>query len=394
MHLEHQDLTLWYGTSDAPAPEGSVLVGTKIAITVGIKPVDITNKIELLYKVNEGVAEKIVAEWLRHDIVEQAQYFIAYFPTFNVGDIVQYTVIGRLAGRQVPSPEEASQFKSSFRVISVDARSMNTEIDRENPPIDNSSANITNEDDIPTSLEEVTPSTEQSQELPATVPNLENRLNIIHSVLDDANHQALVSEAITASKGDITSALNSLQDRMPSATLQKATLAHSLADLSDDHLPVVKALAEHPDVNNLRDVALHFNVEKLAALVDPKTVSESVTGATDDEKKQNFAVTMHDKLFTAEPTAVLQRMVQNSEVPIADANLRTGVGNFLANQPDFNIRTTSIYTALQHPEAFKDIAEEHKEGVVEHLKTLQRVQAIGPTPGAVSQLMKADFRPD
>src|SRR5204862_2250109 len=77
--------------------------------------------------------------------------------------------------------------------------------------------------------------------------------------------------------------------------------------------------------------------------------------------------------------------------PIVDTNLRAGVVSFLDNQPDFNTRTTSIYTALKHPEAFKGIADEHRPEVVENLKTLQRVQAISPIPEAVPILMKANL---
>jgi hypothetical protein len=160
---------------------------------------------------------------------------------------------------------------------------------------------------------------------------------------------------------------------------------------SDDQVSVVKALANEPAVMNLRDVALRFNVEKLTALVDPHAVPENTPGVTVEEKQKNYALTLHNKLFTAEPTAVLHRMVQDAEVPIADTNVRTGIASFLDNQPDFNIRTTSVYTALKHPDAFKGIADEHRAGVVEHVKTLQRVQAISPIPAAVPALMKANL---
>jgi len=108
---------------------------------------------------------------------------------------------------------------------------------------------------------------------------------------------------------------------------------------------------------------LRFNVEKLTALVDPNIVPANTVGATDDEKKKNFAIALHNKLFTAEPTAVLHRMVRDPDVPIADTNVRTGIASFLDNQPDFNIRTTSVYTALKHPDAFKGIADEHRASV-------------------------------
>jgi hypothetical protein len=174
--------------------------------------------------------------------------------------------------------------------------------------------------------------------------------------------------------------------------LQKVALAQSLADWSGDNVPVVKAvLAAQPDLTNLRDVALRYNVEKLTALVNPKAVPETTPGATPDEKHRNFAVGLRQRLFVAEPTAVLHRMVEDAEVPIADVSVRSGITQFLSSQPDFNIRTTSIYTALKHPEALKDIPDEHRATVVDHLKTLQRVQAISPVLEAVPALMKANL---
>jgi hypothetical protein len=186
-------------------------------------------------------------------------------------------------------------------------------------------------------------------------------------------------------------ALASLKGKLSGAALQKVALAHSLAVWSDNHVSVVKAISEHADITNLREVALRFNIDKLTAMVDPHIVPANTAGATADEKKKNFATALYNKLFTAEPIAMLHRMVQDAEVPFTDANHRMGVASFLSNQPEFNIRTTSVYTALKHPDAFKGIADEHRAGVVEQLKTLQRVQAISPIPEAIPVLFKANL---
>jgi len=221
--------------------------------------------------------------------------------------------------------------------------------------------------------------------------NLEARIKTLHAVLTKKGDRQIVAKALRAADGDMPAALASLKDKLPEAALQKVALAHSLAVLSGDNVSIVKALATNPEVKSLRDVALRFNVEKLSALLDPEALPEDTPGATVEEKKKNYAVALHSKLFAAETSAVLQRMVRDAEVPIADTNLRAGVVSFLDNQPDFNIRTTSIYTALKHPEAFKGIADEHRPEVVENLKTLQRVQAISPIPEAVPILMKANL---
>jgi hypothetical protein len=383
MHFEHQGISLWFGTADTSAPSETVPAGTEVTITIAVQPISASNRVELLYRVNQGELEILAAKRRpSHSSISQAQYFIALLPAFRAGDLVEYSAICHCAGRQVPSLEEVDHFAGSFRVIESGTEPAPSITANESlPPEPVVVASPSNEVPLPSEGDATTP-------LPSL--NLETRINTIKTVLTSKKHQKAVDSALRAANGDMPTAIQTLTEKLPEALLQKIALAHSLADFSDDHMPVVKALIEHPDVNNLRDVALNFNTEKLAKLVDPTAVSEKISGATDDEKKQNFAVALHNKLFESEPTAVLQRMVQNAEVPIADANLRTGVGNFLANQPDFNIRTTSIYTALQHPEAFKDIAEEYQEGVVDHLKTLQRVQAISPTPLAVPQLMMAN----
>src|SRR5690242_3977810 len=122
--------------------------------------------------------------------------------------------------------------------------------------------------------------------MPSQTFNLDNRINTITSLLSKKSEQQLVGGALQAANGDWTIAMESLKDKLPPDTLQKADLAHSLAVLSDDNVAVVKAVAEQPDVNNLRDVALRFNAEKLAAAVDPQAVPADTPGATDEEKKK------------------------------------------------------------------------------------------------------------
>ncbi len=222
---------------------------------------------------------------------------------------------------------------------------------------------------------------------------IRTRMKTLKSVMTDTQHEKPMSEALNDANGDWSKALIVLKDkkRVPAETLQRLDLAHSLADWSRDHVKVVKALADDTTVKSMRDVALHFNVEKLTALVDSDSLPKDAAGDTTEEKKKNFAINLNRKLFRSEPTAVLHRMVKEAEVPIADVKAAAGVASFLDNQPEFNIHTTSIYTAFKNPKAFENISEEHRPAVVEHMKTLQRVQAISPVPEAVPVLMKANL---
>lgn len=105
--------------------------------------------------------------------------------------------------------------------------------------------------------------------------NLETRISALNAPLTEQAHQQAVDAALRAANGDMPTAMASLKEQLPEASLQKIALAHSLADLLDDNVPVVKALAEQPDVTNLRDLALRFNVEKLVPVVDPQAVPET-----------------------------------------------------------------------------------------------------------------------
>lgn len=229
--------------------------------------------------------------------------------------------------------------------------------------------------------------------LPKVFFSIKTRMKTLKSVMIDAQNEKTVSEALNEANGDWPKALIVLKDKkeVPAETLQRLDLAHSLADWSSDHVPVVKALADNTTVKSMSDVALYFNVEKLTALVDSDSLPEDVAGATAEEKKNNFATSLNRKLFRSEPTAVLHRMVNEAEIPIAKPKVRAGIDSILSNQPDFNIRTTSVYTILKKPEAFKDIAEEDRPEVIENMKALSRVQAISPVPEAVPILMKANL---
>jgi hypothetical protein len=77
--------------------------------------------VEVHYRVNGGLTAIAAADPVRH--TRKAQYFRARLPALRAGDIVEYLPICRCAGRQVPSPDQARQFASSFRVTDAQAKS-------------------------------------------------------------------------------------------------------------------------------------------------------------------------------------------------------------------------------------------------------------------------------
>jgi Tc toxin complex TcA C-terminal TcB-binding domain/ABC toxin N-terminal region/Neuraminidase-like domain/Salmonella virulence plasmid 28.1kDa A protein len=149
MRFEHEGISLWYGTPDAPAPGPgeAVHVGSDITITVGVRPIDASNKIEVLYRTNQGPTKSIAADWLRNDFSRRAQYFSARLPSFQAGDVVEYTVICRFAGRQVPSPEQAKHFASSFHVAGAEVKPTPGLVPKETPVGSNASTTDYSADD-------------------------------------------------------------------------------------------------------------------------------------------------------------------------------------------------------------------------------------------------------
>lgn len=233
-----------------------------------------------------------------------------------------------------------------------------------------------------------------------TIPSaLKTRLTALHPVIkgQDKDIQAIITEAFTANKGNWTATLAALHgSKVPDTTIKQLDFAHSAAIITNDNPKLVSAITTLPDINSLRDFALTHDAAAIEHLIPTNAVpADAVPADTPDAdaaaQKTAYAKTVYNQLFATEPSAVLQRMASNAELPITDANLRTGVVSFLNNQPDFNIRTTSVYKAMQHADAFKDIDDTSREAVVSQLKTLQRVQAISPGPDTVPVLMKANI---
>jgi hypothetical protein len=122
MRYEQNGISLWHGTPDAPAPEGEILASpsgraTGITITVAVQPIAARNTVEVRYRVNGGAPLRAQASLARTDVRANAQYFVASLPEFRVGETVEYSALCSCARRQVPGPEQAGKFVSSFRVV-------------------------------------------------------------------------------------------------------------------------------------------------------------------------------------------------------------------------------------------------------------------------------------
>ena len=121
MRYNHEGLTLWYGTEDTPAPEGVVESGDNLSVIAAVSPVNPSNIVSLLYRVEGGFERTVRASLLRNEHWAGRQYFRASFPRLPPGSKVEYSVIGENSGRRVPSLCAMAGPNRQFEIPRTDA---------------------------------------------------------------------------------------------------------------------------------------------------------------------------------------------------------------------------------------------------------------------------------
>jgi hypothetical protein len=121
VRLAHDRLELWYGTPDAPAPDGTTEQRRGVSVTVGVRPANPSNAVSVRYRVDSGGVETVSAPLVVNDFQERTQYFRATFPTFWSGETVEYVPVLSCEGRRAPDPAIAGTFPSSFRLSPASA---------------------------------------------------------------------------------------------------------------------------------------------------------------------------------------------------------------------------------------------------------------------------------
>jgi len=117
MRFEHQQLKLWYGTGDAPAPVDDAIAPRRGAsVTVAAQPPGPSNAVIVRYRVDAGPVQSIRAVRLRTDYRRGVEYHRAVFPDFRSGDTVAYLPVLTCSGRSAPDAATALTLPTSFRL--------------------------------------------------------------------------------------------------------------------------------------------------------------------------------------------------------------------------------------------------------------------------------------
>jgi hypothetical protein len=205
---------------------------------------------------------------------------------------------------------------------------------------------------------------------------------------DDDKQQKVFAEIFSKKNGDwsaIKSELLKKGDFTP-RVINNLEFTHQLADWSKNNAQLVSVFQKDNQINSMRDIALNLNktafVEKIKAAA-PHDSKES---------KQAFALNLHRELFHLEPSAMLVNMIKDPEVPMLNDAVGANVAAVLVKQPDFNIKTTSVYELFKDEKVWKDIPTDSRETVKAQFKTVQRIAAVSPVADAVPVLFNANLQ--
>lgn len=89
-------------------------------------------------------------------------------------------------------------------------------------------------------------------------------------------------------------------------------------------------------------------------------------------------------------TCSLGELARAGKTGLSSRTARAAVATFLEAQPTFDIRTTPIHEALRNDRTLAKLKDDGvRKKAVDHLKALQRIQAVAPSAEAASVLLKA-----
>lgn len=218
----------------------------------------------------------------------------------------------------------------------------------------------------------------EAQSTPGVIGLLtQNRLDVLKTILSaDAGFMHNETEYRAAIEKNAGNFDLVLEDLKHTAYYKRLVFAYQIGDIFNDSARAAARIVELGYVN-LRQVA----GSQLRSYLDKFDFKSP-------EDADAWVYTATNKLFHAEPSAVLMFMIRDNTLPV-DEPLRSGVLAFFQNLPDFDIRQVSVNTAATSPGAFDNIA--NKDDVLEYLRKLQRTQALTTTPSAIPILINKGF---
>ncbi len=223
--------------------------------------------------------------------------------------------------------------------------------------------------------------------------NTSTRLHLIKQILDPKIGSVL-DKTITKiqgmkeiPEGPLSEVLT--KHKTGRVNMKKIEKVDVFADLLEDDESLTRRLVEKSEelgFESIKDLALGYDSEKLADLFHANQIPEKYPGETQIEKEKVFAKDLAKKIYRLEPSASVQRLLNDELITFSEKQVKEDVSSFLEKHPDFDIRKHSMLKILADENTLKGISAEQRIKVESQLKTLQRVASVSPSPKALEVL--------
>jgi hypothetical protein len=184
------------------------------------------------------------------------------------------------------------------------------------------------------------------------------------------------------------------QPGFDAAAVTRLQLTLQLGLLTDNNVSLVQALLAQPSVSSVKalvsmDAAAWTQLLSTPAGGRPIPVPAGVPGATPGEQLENYAQYLRGTIQSVFPNETVAHLVATGAIS-TEPGTQAAIGQFFANSPDFDIRTTRItsYVAAHGPAAFAGIPADTQPTVVSELQRLQRAFQISVSSDSMTTLLQ------
>jgi hypothetical protein len=183
------------------------------------------------------------------------------------------------------------------------------------------------------------------------------------------------------------------QSGFNASSVARLQLTLQLGALTGNNVPVVEALLARASVNSPADL-VGMGVDDWTELLSTGangqmiSVPAGVPGTTPAEQVANYAKGLVGTIQSTFPNETVAHLVASSAVAV-DQPTKAAIGQFFANAPDFDIRTTRItsYVSANSQKVFARIPAQSQPALVSQLQRLQRALQISVDADSMTNML-------
>ena len=207
--------------------------------------------------------------------------------------------------------------------------------------------------------------------------------NLMDTTTLSSNHQAALVERYIQFEGSIPDFWQALElDPMfEPAQVEEAQFTLQLGALTNNHVPLVKAIKEKGDIASTRDL-LKLTEENWFEMIQSTSANGQIVGIppdtpgdSEENKQKNFVKIVTAVLENAFPTGALTQGMATDATLIFDG--KEDLVSFLNGNSDFELDTTDLDVYLDENPATLDNIND-KELFLSRMKGLQRISRLVP----------------